>query len=274
MSFKTTVVRNFVAVCILSLCCAAQPASAAVVAFWQFEPGNLTVDSSGNGHTLTNTGVVSSVDVPGTSSAGSASFNNTNSFMRTTSNLNLSGATKLTVEFFYKQTGNFANDADIFFEHSGDFNSNIGGIVGSGDFIGGTNKLNAGYRVSGYLLDVVNPVSVSGWHHVAMLFDTTAASPSANSDVVKIYRDSVLVGTDSILNSTRAAFINNTFFLGARNGSNFFYGGLMDQFRISDTLLAPSEFLQANFPPAPEPGSLTLLLLGSLALARATRRRQ
>ena len=28
-------------------------ATAAVIAYWQFEPGNLLADSSGNGHTLT-----------------------------------------------------------------------------------------------------------------------------------------------------------------------------------------------------------------------------
>ncbi len=77
--------------------------SAAVVAYWQFEPGAVTVDSAGS-NPLTNSGVTSSGDVainaPG---VGSASFNGAHMFS-TTAALDLSGTTDLTVEWFMKST--------------------------------------------------------------------------------------------------------------------------------------------------------------------------
>ena len=270
MSCTKSIFRNMLSFGIVGLCCAAQSAPAAVVAFWEFEPGNLTADSSGNAQTLSNSSVTSSVDVPGTSSSGSAAFNGTSAFL-SRAGLDLSAANQLTIEFFYKPTGNFASDADILFEHSSNFNTGSGGIVTFGSSSGSVNQFNVGYKPSGYLTDTVNPASVTGWHHFAVEYDRTAV---ANGDVIKAYVDYNLVGVDTLSSSGRTAFFNATFFLGARNGTSLFYDGLIDQFRISNTLLGPSQFLQADAPvlPVPEPSSLVLLLFGSLILKRVSRR--
>lgn len=254
--------------------CTASTVQAAVVAYWEFEPGNLTTDSSGNGNTLSNTNVVSSLDVPGNVSNGSASFNGSNAFMKTASLLNLSSANQLTVEMFYKPDGNFAGggSANILFEHSSDFNSFNGGLVAYGVNSGSSNNIEAGYNASGYHATRATGVPVAGWHHVAVQFDRATA---VDNDVVKIFVDYVQVDVPFLTNPNRTAFLNDTLFIGARNGTGIFYDGLIDQLRISDTLLSPSEFLQAEVAvPAPEPTGLALLGLGCVILRSAARRKK
>lgn len=254
---------------IFSFCCLSSMANAAVIAFWEFEPGNLTADSSGNSHTLSNTNVTSSLDVPGTSSSGSAAFNGTNAFLQTSSNLDLSSANQLTLEFFYKSNGDFASDADVFFEHSTNFNSFTGAFVAYGAKPSSDNRIDVGYKSPGYIVDRAEPVPTNDWHHVAIQYDRTAASPAANSDVIKVFIDySLVTTTEPFLSGGRSSFMDAVLYLGARGGSSLFYNGALDQFRISDTLLSPSEFLQADAPPIPEPGSFALLMLGCLFLKR------
>ena len=196
--------------------------------------------------------------------------------MQTASTLDLTGANQLTVEFFYKPTGNFSGVASVLFEHTTNFNSFNNAFVAYGVYSGVQNNVEAGYTASGYHADRATGVPVDGWHHMAVLFDTTAPSPTQNTEVVRIFVEYVEVGVDFISNSNRGLFLNDTLFLGARGGTGLFYNGLIDQFRISDTLLNPSQFLQADapiIPPAPEPGSLALLILGATMRSVSSRRR-
>src|SRR5688572_1901928 len=93
MSRLRTVYGTF---CAAALAAAASDARGVVIADWRFEPDAFTVDSSGNGHTLTSTGATSSGETPGAFSTGSASFVG-NDFLQTVAALDLSGYESLTV---------------------------------------------------------------------------------------------------------------------------------------------------------------------------------
>src|SRR5215469_10810560 len=158
--------RNLHAVCITALVLvlslfALRESQGATVAYWRFEPGNLGADSSGNGNTLSVTGISSSSDVaanaPGT---GSAYFDGTSS---ASVPLNLSAYTNLTVEWFMKVTN--TSGLQIFMELSPNYNYN------NGTFIAYINELQTPLTVAndsygGYNRDT--PYLAGAWHHYAM----------------------------------------------------------------------------------------------------------
>lgn len=90
--FRMTVFAAFTSV--MSL---VSSVSGAVVAYWDFSSdSNGVTDVSGNYNTLVNNGVVIS--------NGIAVFNGSHAAFNTASSLNLTGKTKLTVEFFMRTT--------------------------------------------------------------------------------------------------------------------------------------------------------------------------
>lgn len=230
-------------------------ASAATLVYWQFESGNFTADSSGNGHTLANSGATSALDsadnAPG---AGSAVFNGS-SIMNTVDTLDLTPYSQLTIEWFMKPTMTSSTQAAIVWEDSNFFNS--GALAG---FINlEPNSVSVDHDEGSEYGGVTGPVpdgTVSGtWHHYAMEVDSTDVTSAG----IKLYIDGVATGSFSVSGSvTAAAFLNDTFFIGARGGLIAPYIGSIDEFRISDGFLAPSQFLNA----VPEPSSVVLLTLG------------
>ena len=102
----------------------------------------------------------------------------------------------------------------------------------------------------------------SDWHHVALIFDRTAGE-------VRTYYDYSLIGTTAFTPADYGAIGNATrdLEIGQFDGTSARdFDGMMDQIRISDTVLATSEFIQI-----PEPATGSLLLLGG---AMAGRRRR
>ena len=261
----------------VSLVALANVSWSATIAHWRFEPGNLTADSSGNGHVLSNVGVTSSVDISSfAQGAGSADFDGSHTTFSTTSSLDLSAETQLTIEWFAKSP---QNSISLIFEHSPDQNSNPGAFTGQllpaygpSDSVGFTNPIGAGsYR------DATPTISggLNNWHHYAVLIDRTTNNTGPN-DRIRMYLDGVFVSTDidsGVPTLTTVPFLDDTLFIGSRNNTASKYVGLLDELRISSGLLDSSEFL--NVPPVvPEPSSLLLLTLGSLALVRRARRGQ
>ena len=101
------------------------------------------------------------------------------------------------------------------------------------------------------------------WHHIAGVREVT--SPDGES--LRLYVDGVLQTGDTTLTAAVARDLSNSdeLWIGGAD-SPYCYGGYLDELRISSGALAPSEFLNV-----PEPATLSLLGLGSIAMFRRRR---
>ena len=210
-----------------------------VVAYWDFSSdSNGVTDATGNYNTLTNIGV--------TISNGAAVFDGNQTKFSTARALNLQGYGNLTVEFFMRTTD--TTTIGMLVEASPETSYNIGSF--SIDVNQAPHVINSFFRCVGtgngiYQLDqTTNNVAANGqWHHVAMVHTLTSTSIDN-----KLYLDGVeqyAIPGYSSTNMTSLA--NNFFYIGSRaNSSLYRYKGDLDDIRISDAALAPSQFLTAR----------------------------
>jgi hypothetical protein len=233
---------------------------AAVVAYWRFEPGNLTADSSGNGNTLINGSVTSSGDIAGNApGTGSAAFNTPGNILYIyPGTLDLSSYTQLTFEWFMKPDSSITS---LVWQQA-----NLSDPGGIGVYLndGTTDSIEGYHRESGLAL-VTNSVpggTTSGaWHHYALEIDATNPTSSG----IQLYIDGVPAGSFYQVGSLVATgFLNDSFFIGRTLGGGSLFTGKLDEFRISSGLLTPAEFLNA----VPEPSVAVLLGLGGALLGR------
>lgn len=112
----------------------------------------------------------------------------------------------------------------------------------------------------------LNPVADPApflWHHFAFVKDDTA---------YRFFLDGMQVGSDVIVpNAAEYSFAANgnySFATDHTGGQNSSFDGFLDEIRISDTALAPSQFLNA----IPEPSALTLVALALAGFAALRRR--
>ncbi len=210
------------------------PASTGPIAYWRFEPGAETVDSSGNNNTLTNFGAVSSSDVaPGSGSGGSISFNGTNAYMRTTNPLDLSSYRRLGFTFWMKVEG---TSPGIVFEHGPTFIGRPGSVVlDVNDGVPATTTGKAGvWTASGspsYNLDDYSYAPSPGqWQRVDVRFNRDAVAP----DITKVYINGKLASKSGPLSTATVAFINDVFYLGMRGGSSVPFKGKIDEMKIEE----------------------------------------
>lgn len=254
------------AVWAVALCGPAPSALADTIAYWRFEPGNLTYDWSGNGHSLTNVGVIESSDVsPIAPGSASTYFDGTHTTFSTASNLNLSAYSQLTIEWFMKSS---QTTDGLLLEHSPDQNVNFGALMvplnpgyGVPGGVGMTNRASIGHYRD------YTPALSDGWHHVAVWIDNTVNNNTG--DRIKIFVDRVHVSTNNDNENPTALtpFRNDVLYVGSRNNSQYKYVGYLDELRISSGLLDPSRFI-------PEPSSAMLLCLGVFGLGLRGRRRR
>ncbi len=207
-----------------------QPAAAATIASWQFEPGDFLADSSGNGNTLSNSGAVSDSDVAaGATGSGSAYFDG-GDIMQTVGTLDLTPYRHIRVSWWQKTT---TDAVGLPWEQTTNYNSHVGAIVSSVNEYGaggGSGNIRA---PGGPVQDQFPHAHGSGnttWEKVAIEYNLD--SPTMH-EVVKVFNDGVLVGTDTITPpAPPAALLNERFFIGARSGVVAGLNGKMDELTI------------------------------------------
>ncbi|HUA75225.1 MAG TPA: N,N-dimethylformamidase beta subunit family domain-containing protein [Solirubrobacteraceae bacterium] len=168
--------------------------------------------------------------------------------------LNLSGTSKVTIEFWLKWNA-YANNDALAMEFTPNFNEQSGGILidpNAGQF-GGTFGIGIGSDSSRNSVFFQRP-SAGVWHHYAIVIDTTAAAENE----IKPYVDGQPVSVQQANNATgQGAFANSTLYLMSRAGSALFGNGSLDQLAIySQPLSAATIFQHYNSsgtakPPAP-----------------------
>jgi len=232
-------------------------ASAAQIAYWNFQDDPLQ-DKTGNGNNLSNSGV--SFD------DGAAVFDGTHTMFNTTSTLDLTASSAITVEFFMKtsQAG-----VGMIVEHTANKNGLDGAFASfinspsAGDATGSYNPNPGNFDIAGTL------ITDGLFHHYALVIDQTLAAGADTQ--TEFFVDGILAGS-VVTSGDTANFLDQVLFIGSRGNSSLKFVGALDDVRISDGALDPSEFLQVRSVFIPEPS--TGLLIGSVLCGVASRRRK
>jgi PKD repeat protein len=158
--------------------------------------------------------------------------------------LDLSGTSKLTLEFWLKWNA-YANNDALAMEFTSNFNEQAGGILvdpNAGQF-GGTFGIGIGSDSSRNSVFFPRP-SAGAWHHYAIVIDTTAP---AGSEITP-YVDGQPVTAQQANNATgQGTFANSTLYLMSRAGNALFGNGSLDQLAIyNQTLNAATIFQHYN----------------------------
>jgi hypothetical protein len=221
------------------LCLAGWQAGANTLTYWRFEPSDPTADSSGNGNTLTLTGVTSSTDVaPNAPGTGSAVFDGITSYAVTTGTLNLSNYPSLTIECFVKTNGQ--SSLGMVYEHSTNNNTAQGGFYFDFNEPGGSVKSCQGVAPYGFVT-AAYPKN-SSWHHYALVLDQSGPTLAQ-----KVYIDGVLQTPATSQLAYSRPFGDYPFYIGERGAGagSLRFKGQVDEMRISGRVLPPSGFLIA-----------------------------
>jgi PKD repeat protein len=154
--------------------------------------------------------------------------------------VNLSGTSRLTLEFWLKWT-TFANDDRLAFEFTSNFNNSDDGFLvnpnsstSSGRFevaMGRNNNRNSIY--------FTRP-SAGAWHHYALVFSSSTISPS-----ITPYVDGKAVSfTKGTSGLGGGNFANSTLNFMSRNASSLFGNGSLDEVALYDQALTATQIAQ------------------------------
>ena len=181
-----------------------------------------------------------SLGVPGAltgDSNGAARFDGTNDFA--SADLNLSNTGVITLEFWLKWN-TFANDDDLAFEFTPNYNVNQGGFLVDPNDPTGRFQLSHrdGGFWSGYNTAVFNRPTPAAWHHYALVLDR----PAAATNELKIYVDGAVASTTYANTSdTLSNFAQSTLYFMSRAGTALFGGGDLDEVAVYNRVLTAAE---------------------------------
>ncbi len=166
-------------------------------------------------------------------------FNGTNG--GASANLNLSGTSKLTLEFWMNWNA-FANDDNLAFEFTPNFNSAPGGFLvdPNAPEEGGKFAVGIGSGEARNTAYFTRP-SAGQWHHYALVFDTTAAAESQ----ITPYVDGKPVPYTKTRSGTGAGpFANSTLYFMSRAVSALFGAGALDEVALYNRALPAATIAQ------------------------------
>ncbi len=254
------------------------PAQADTVGYWRFEEGagSAAVDSSGFGNTaIINKGNLHSTDVavspiPATGAPNiySLQLNGSGQFALVADSPSLQPTKAITIEAYVKLDRDVVANASIVGRqfsntHEDNFALGLRGHEG----VTGFNYPFLVLQIDGASLnvDIDTPLTVGQWHHLAGTWDGSNMS---------FYLDGLLKGTVAAA-GTISYPVSNPVVLGADNEASgnleWFFPGRIDEVRISDVALSPSQFLTS---PVPEPATLALAWIGALGILTCRVRRR
>lgn len=271
----------------LVLICLAAPAWADVIGYWRFEGDNLTAfrtDASGAGNHITSgdlsdqytlpasgRGEDFSDPVPQTGAANAKAYDSAAGEYLVVPDSNSLGLTDFTVEAFIRLDAySGGNNCPIVIH----WNASTGNR--SWQFaLDATHRLklllspNGAYSQTYDVISATLTVALDTDYYVAASFDLSE-SGNGNGGVTFYLKDLSAWGA-SLLSDTQdhtlPALHRATGDMNIGNSGPHLFDGLIDELRLSNTVLGESELLIA-----PEPGTLCLLAAGALALLRRSRR--
>jgi hypothetical protein len=256
----------------------AGPAAAATVAYWRFEEGTVDTVASGAGSILDETannndgtpnvdpfyrGDVPANPVPRTQTGNGLSLglDGSSDYVNVGHSASLDLTDGFTVEFWMKGSPSQSDSLYVVIDKSHGWVDSTGwvfqGSSSSGRLSFGVG--NGGGGITNFsLADSTTDLLDFEWHHVAGTFDTTASG-----EEIKLYVDGVLEDTavsGPMVTNTRDINIGMSWHGGPPLIR--FFNGHVDEVRISNTVLEPTEFLNApTSVPALGPLGLGLLVV-------------
>lgn len=202
-----------------------------VLAYYRFDSTNALADASGNGRTLT-----LGAGSPASFTNDMAVFNGSAPYLCASNIFSAASYSNATVEFFMRTANSVPKQI---LELSPNMNNNRGVF----DFYTESLKLRSWYKAPTSDTSILSANSVSDgyWHHVALVID---ASKAGTTDYVTVYVDRLRQVTAQASGLTN--LVNQTLFIGARNGNTDSFLGQLDDIRICASALPPEQFLVAR----------------------------
>jgi PKD repeat protein len=243
-------------------------ATAGLINYWRLgeTSGTTLADSKGTAPaTLTGGPSLGASGAVAGDSDTAVSFDGTSSAAQAA--LNLSGTSKLTIEFWMKWD-NYVNDDDLAFELTPNFNSNPGGFLvdPNAPEEGGKFGVGIGSGESRNTAYFTRP-SAGAWHHYALVMDATA--PAAGQVIP--YVDGQPVPYVKTKSGTGAGnFANSSLYFMSRAASALFGAGDLDEVALYNRALPASTIAQhfggnsqaplASFTASPNPAQAGQLI--------------
>lgn len=220
----------------------AKPSSrVVVVAHWRFDGNQFLADSSGNGHTLVNRGVVQVDDA--------ASFNG-NAMLSSADSVDLTPYSKVRISWSQKVTPPILNH--VIWEHGPNYNLVPGAFIAYLDKEEGMAAIRASDESLSYNLDEF-PMVAGVWETFTVEYNLTTDRGDRSAyrtSVVKVFKGGMLIGTGSTYLGKDSAmdgmppdsFINSAFHIGGRAEPETtiprapYFVGQIDDVKIEGTL--------------------------------------
>jgi hypothetical protein len=200
-------------------------------------------DLSGNGNNFT---LYNGVGFSG-SNGGSLTFNGTNQYAASTTNIDLTSYNYIVTEIFYRN--NVTSPLGIIFEHTTNWNSNTGGFglavnTDGNNNIANINHTNHNTEVSRNYTVVNNLNWSSNVNLYSRIADSTGRLTYLNSNLLSF----VSTGgyETSTVTTAGGSFANAVFYIGSRAGIAGFFNGNIGSIKIYGFKMDPSQ-VQQNY---------------------------